>query len=272
VAEAWLLSVAPLLLVLPLLGVAVGFAQGGIFSFRALGSGWANVNPANGFKRLLSLQSLVGLARSLVKVGLVGWVTWRGLQQSLERLPQIEGSATPRVLAAFIGQSIMDVALPAAEVLLLVAAADYAYQRWSFNRGARMTKQEVKEEHKQQEGDPLIKGQIRSRQRKMAAARRQLLDVPKAAVVITNPTHLAVALQYERTMLSPRVVAKGGDLVAERIKQVAREAGVPIVENKPLARGLFTAVEVGDDIPIELYQAVAEVLAYVFSLKRRRRR
>jgi flagellar biosynthesis protein FlhB len=207
-----------------------------------------------------------------VKVALVGWVTWRGLQQSLENLPQIEGTANPRVLAAFIGQSIMDVALPAAEVLLVLAIADYAYQRWNFNRSARMTKQEVKEEHKQQEGDPLIKGQIRARQRKMASARRQLQDVPNATVVITNPTHFAVALQYDRSLISPKVVAKGADLIAQRIKQVATEAGVPIVENKPLARGLYGAVEVGDDIPIELYQAVAEVLAYVFSLKRRRSR
>jgi flagellar biosynthetic protein FlhB len=270
--EAWLLSVAPLLVVLPVLGIGVGFAQGGIFSFKTLFNGWSNLNPANGFKRLLSLQSMVTLGRSLIKVALVGWVTWRGLQQSLERLPEIDGTADPRVLASFIGQSIMDVALPAAEVLLVVAVVDYAYQRWNFSRNARMTKQEVKEEHKQQEGDPLIRGQIRSRQRRMASMRRQLVDVPSAAVVITNPTHFAVALRYERTMLSPKVVAKGADLIAERIKQVARDAGVPIVENKPLARGLYKAVEVGDDIPIELYQAVAEVLAYVFSLKRRRTR
>jgi flagellar biosynthesis protein FlhB len=270
--EAWLLSVAPLLVVLPVLGIGIGFAQGSIFSFKSLFSGWSNLNPFNGVKRLFSMQSLVGLGRALIKVGLVGWVTWRGLQQSLERLPQIEGTANPRVLAAFIGQSIMDLAMPAAEVLLVLAIADYAYQRWNFARNARMSKQEVKEEHKQQEGDPHVKGQIRARQRKMAGARRQLQDVPKATVVVTNPTHFAVALQYDRTLISPRVVAKGADLMAQRIKDVAREAGVPIVENKPLARGLFGAVEVGEDIPIELYQAVAEVLAYVFSLKNRRRR
>jgi flagellar biosynthesis protein FlhB len=269
---AWLLSVGPLLVVLPVLGLGIGFAQGSIFSFKSLFKGFSNLNPLTGFKRLISIQSLVGLGRALIKVGLVGWVTWRGLQQSLERLPQIEGTANPRVLAAFIGHSIMDVAMPAAEVLLVLAIADYAYQRWNFARSARMTKQEVKDEHKQQEGDPFIKGQIRARQRKMASARRQLQDVPNATVVVTNPTHFAVALQYDRTLTSPRVVAKGADLLAQRIKQVATEAGVPIVENKPLARGLYSAVEVGEDIPIELYQAVAEVLAYVFSLKNRRRR
>jgi len=187
-------------------------------------------------------------------------------------LPSIDGSTDPRALAGFLAQSMLNVSLPAAEVLLLVAVADYAYQRWSFARSARMSKQEVKEEHKQQEGDPMLKGQMRARQRKMAQSRRQLQDVPTATAVITNPTHIAVALRYERGMQSPRVVAMGADLIAERIKKIARESGVPCVENVPLARGLFAAVQVGDDIPIELYQAVAEVLAYVYSLKARRRR
>jgi flagellar biosynthetic protein FlhB len=153
-----------------------------------------------------------------------------------------------------------------------VAIVDYGYQRWSFARGARMSKQDVKEENKQSEGDPLIKGQIRARQRKMALARRQMDDVPGATVVVTNPTHIAVALKYERGMQSPRVVAMGADLLAQRIKKIAAEAGVPCVENVPLARGLYRSVQVGDEIPVELYQAVAEVLAYVYSLRARRRR
>jgi len=153
-----------------------------------------------------------------------------------------------------------------------VAIADYAYQRWSFTRSARMSKQDIKEEHKQQEGDPIIKGQMRARQRKMALARRQMQDVPEATVVVTNPTHIAVALRYERGMTSPKVVAMGADLIAEKIKKIAREANVPCVENVPLARGLFRSVQVGDEIPVELYQAVAEVLAYVYSLKNKRKR
>jgi flagellar biosynthesis protein FlhB len=188
--------------------------------------------------------------------------TWRGLQQTIDKLALIAGVTDPRALAAFIGQAMLDVALPAAEVLLLLAIADYGYQRWQFSRQARMSKDEVKQEHKQQEGDPLLKGQIRA---------RQLQDVPSATVVVTNPTHIAVALRYDRGMASPKVLAKGADLIAQKIKEVAREAGVPTVENVPLARGLYKSAAVGDDIPIELYQAVAEVLAYVFSLKRRRR-
>jgi flagellar biosynthetic protein FlhB len=223
-------------------------------------------------KRLFSLQSLMGLGRSLAKVGLVGLMTWRGLQETAAALPSIDGSTDPRAMAAFLGQAMMNVGLPAAEVLLVVAVADYAYQRWSFTRSARMSKQDVKEEHKQSEGDPMLKGQIRAKQRAMARQRRQLVDVPQATVVVTNPTHIAVALQYEPGMASPKVLAVGADLIAERIKQVAREAGVPCVENVPLARGLFKSVQVGDEIPVELYQAVAEVLAYVYNLKRKRRR
>jgi flagellar biosynthetic protein FlhB len=268
--EAWLLSVAPLLVVLPMLGLGIGFAQGSVFSLKSLFH-FDSLNPLNGFRRLFSLQALVGLGRSLAKVALVAGLTWRGLMQTAQNLPRIDGSTDPHAMAAFLGQAMLDVGLPAAEVLLVLAIADYAYQRWSFARSARMTKQEVKEEHKQQEGDPLVKGQIRSKQRRMAMARRQMQEVPSATVVVTNPTHIAVALKYERGMSSPKVLAKGADLLAERIKNIAREAGVPLVENVPLARGLYKSVEVGDEIPVELYQAVAEVLAYVYSLKRRRR-
>ena len=268
--EAWLLSIAPLLLVLPALGVGIGFAQGGIVSFKAMFHP-SSLNPINGFKRMFSMQSLISVGKSLAKVGLVALFTWRGLQQTMEKLVQIQGSTDPRAMAAFIGQAMLDVALPAAEVLLVLAIADYGYQRWQFSRMARMSKEEVKQEHKQQEGDPLLKTMIRSRQRRMATMRRQMLDVPTASVVVTNPTHIAVALRYDRGMASPKVVAMGADLIAQKIKEVAREAGVPTVENVPLARGLYKSVQVGDDIPVQLYQAVAEVLAYVFSLKRRRR-
>jgi flagellar biosynthetic protein FlhB len=269
--ETWLLSVAPLLLVLPVLGVGIGFAQGGIFSFKAM-IHFDALNPMAGVKKLFSMQAVVGLGRALAKVSLVGLLTWRGLLETATKLPQIDGSTDPRAMAAFMGQAILDVGLPAAEVLLVLAIADYAYQRWTFNKSSRMSKQEVKEENKQQEGDPMLKGQMRAKQRQMSKQRRQLEDVPNATVVVTNPTHFAVALQYDRGMTSPKVVAVGADLIAQRIKKIAAEAGVPLVENVALARGLYKAVQVGDEIPVELYQAVAEVLAYVYNLKTRRRR
>jgi flagellar biosynthetic protein FlhB len=269
--EAWLLSLAPLLVALPLLGIGVGFAQGALFAPKTLFTGWGRINPLNGFKRLLSPNSLVDLVRSLAKVGIVTWLVIRALSESADRLPSILGSTDPRQIAGFVGEAALGVGMSGAQALLALAALDYAYQRWNFSRQARMSKHDVKEEHKQQEGDPFVRAQIRARQRKLATLGRQLADVPKAAVVVTNPTHIAVALQYDRTMPSPRVLAMGADLIAEKIKQVARDAGVPIVENRPLARGLFNSTQVGDTIPLELYQAVAEVLAYVFSLRRRGR-
>jgi flagellar biosynthetic protein FlhB len=269
--QTWLVSMLPLLVILPLLGIGIGFAQGGIFSFKAM-LHFDTLNPLNGFKRLFSMQSLVGLGRSLAKVGLVGVLTWRALLDTASQLPRVDGTTDPHVMASFIAQAILNVGLPAAEVLMVLAVLDYAYQRWMFSKSARMSKQEVKEEHKQSDGDPHIKGQMRARQRKMAMARRQMDDVPTATVIVTNPTHIAVALKYDRGMASPKIVAMGADLLAERIKKIAAEAGVPTIENVPLARGLYKSVEVGDEIPLELYQAVAEVLAYVYSLKKKRRR
>ena len=269
--EAWLLSLAPLLVALPLLGIGVGFAQGAIFAPKSLLTGWSRINPLNGFQRLLSPNVLVDFVRSLAKVGIVTWVVVKALSSSADRLPNILASTDPRQIAAFVAEAALGVGMSGAQALFGLAVLDYAYQRWNFSRQARMSKQDVKEEHKQQEGDPFVKAQIRARQRKLVSVSRQLSDVPKAAVVVTNPTHIAVALQYDRSMPSPRIVAMGADLIAEKIKQVARDAGVPIVENRPLARGLYSSAEVGSTIPLELYQAVAEVLAYVFSLQRRRR-
>jgi flagellar biosynthesis protein FlhB len=269
--QAWLLSVAPLIVVLPLLGIGIGFAQGAVFTTKSLFK-FSNLNPMHGVQRLWSLQSLVGLGRSLLKVALIGLMFWRALDETIRLLPTIDGSTDPRLMATFIGQTMLNLVLSGGEVLIALAIADYAYQRWSFTRSTKMSKQEVKEEGKQAEGDPIVRSQMRQRMRKMAQSRRQLQDVPKATVVVTNPTHIAVALQYERGMASPKVVAMGADLIAEQIKKLAREAGVPCVENVPLARGLYASVEVGQEIPVELYQAVAEVLAYVFSLRSRRRR
>ena len=155
-------------------------------------------------------------------------------------------------------------------VIMVLAAADYAYQKWQTTQDLKMTKQEVKDEYKQMEGDPQIKGKIKQKQRQMAMA-RMMKEVPKADVIVTNPTHLAIALMYKKGMVAPQILAKGQDLVAQRIKDIAKENHIPIVENKPLARALYETVEVGDVVPQDLYQAVAEVLAYVYRLKDKRR-
>ncbi len=271
--QAWLWSILPLGLVLLAIDVVGNYAQGPVFTLKPLTRGFSALNPLTGLQRMFSFQQAgTNLLRSLGKIAIVGVVSMRALQGTVERLPEIDGSTDPASMAAFIGQAVLGIGLSGAQALLVLALLDLGYQRWSFSRSAKMTREEVKEEYKQQEGDPQLKAQIRGRQRKIAQMRRQLQDVPNAAVVVTNPTHFAVALQYNAAMASPRVVAKGADLIAQKIKDVARQAGVPIVENKPLARGLYQSAEVGDDIPLELYQAVAEVLAYVFSLRRRRAR
>ena len=170
---------------------------------------------------------------------------------------------------AEIADKIFIMAFQVIGVIMVLAAADFAYQKWQMTQDLMMTKQEVKDEYKQMEGDPQIKGKIKQKQRQMAMS-RMMSEVPKADVIVTNPTHLAIALMYESGMVSPLVVAKGQDRVAERIKETARENRVPIIENKPLARALYAAVEVGDYVPQELYKAVAEVLAYVYRLKNKK--
>ena len=169
---------------------------------------------------------------------------------------------------ALSGSVIIKLAFRIVLMLLVMAILDYAFQRWDYEKNLRMTRQEVREEVKQQEGDPMVRSRVRNLQREMSQ-RRMMDDVGTADVVVTNPTHVAVALKYDvETMGAPRVVAKGQRLVAQRIKELAREAGVPLVENKPLARALFKVVRIGEEIPEDLFKAVAQVLAFVFQLKR----
>jgi len=169
---------------------------------------------------------------------------------------------------AFLGLVITRLLTGVGFFMLALAGADYFYQRWDLEKEMRMTKQEVKEEIKSREGDPMVKARIKRVQRE-AASRRMMEEVPKADVIVTNPTHIAVALKYSQNMVAPTVVAKGADLVAEKIRELARLHNVPIVENKPLARTMFKTLKIGQQIPRELYTAVAEVLSYVFRLKRK---
>ena len=169
------------------------------------------------------------------------------------------------------GGLILDLGFRIVAALLILALLDYAFQRWDYEKNLKMTRQEIKEELKQHEGDPQIRSRIRSIQRE-TAQRRMMDDVAESDVVVTNPTHIAVALRYDpATMVAPVVVAKGQRLIAEKIKELARQAGVSVVENKPLARSLFKAVQIGREIPAELFKATAEVLAFVFQLKRKNR-
>ncbi|MBI2881379.1 MAG: flagellar biosynthesis protein FlhB [Candidatus Tectomicrobia bacterium] len=247
--------------------VAANVAQVGfLFAPKALKPNFSAVSPLQGAKRLFSSQGLVELLKSLVKIALVGWVTWWTVREEFfNTLPLVH--QTPPEILSFWGGVTFKIFLRAGLVWIFLALLDFAYRRWKMEKDLRMTKQEVKDETKQREGDPQIKGRIRSIQREQAR-RRMMAAVPKADVVITNPTHLAVALSYRlEKMHAPKVVAKGADYLAEQIQVIAREHGVPVLRNQKLARSLYESVEVDQYIPVELYKAVAEVLAYVYRLR-----
>ena len=223
-------------------------------------------NPINGFKRIFSKDSLMELVKSIIKIGLIFAVAYSQVNKHQNELFILYELELNRAIA-LIGSLILDTGLKIGLIYMIVGIADFMYQKHKFNEDMKMTKQEVKDEYKNSEGDPAVKGQQKQRMRE-ASQRRMMQAVPKADVVITNPTHLAVVLQYEGIEKSaPIVVAKGEDYLAQKIKEVAREHHIEVVENKPLARMLFYNVELGAEIPPELYQSVAEVLAMVYKMK-----
>lgn len=271
-AAAWMLwsgkLMLPLFVLVGTAAVAGGaLIQGGlVFSTHSLTPNLSRLNPIDGTRRLFSGRSGFGVLRDLFKVALVGWVCWAGVQQSITVFTR-ETDVGLAALWFRVSELTGWIALRTALVLLLAGLADYAFQRRAHLQELRMTKQEVRQEMKEAEGDPIMKGRIRSRQRDLMR-RRMMEAVPTADVVVTNPTHLAVALKYDpATMSAPRVVAKGQRLIAERIKALAHQSNVPVVEDKPLARALFRMADIGGEIPAELYRAVAEILGYVYRQK-----
>jgi flagellar biosynthetic protein FlhB len=256
---------------------AVGFLAGIVGSVAQFGFNftWAplepkgdRINPIAGFGRVFALSSLVEGAKSLAKLTVVIWITYKLMAREMEdSVATIDMDGAQ--LVAYMSSHGFKLMFSVCIGLFVVAAADFAYQKFKYRKSLMMTKAEVKQEHKQKEGDPLLKARIRSIQREMSR-KRMMQDVPKADVIVTNPTHFAVALKYDADkMAAPRVIAKGADLVAQRIKEVARKHNIPLVENVPLARALHKNVKVGGSVPKNLYQAVAEVLAYVYRLKGR---
>lgn len=227
-----------------------------------------NMNPISGFKRMLSKDKIMELLKSIIKVSILGYVVYDALKEKWGFLFELYHLSLWEAIA-LIGTTVIDLGLSISYFFLGIAAVDYFYQRRKFSKDMKMTKQEVKDEYKNSEGDPQIKGRIRQKMREVSQ-KRMMQALPEADVVITNPTHLAVAIKYDRGVenaSAPIVIAKGADYVAEKIKKTARECEIEIVENKPLARMLYHNVELGDEIPQELYQMVAEVLAYVYELK-----
>ena len=224
------------------------------------------LNPVSGFKRLFSLNSLVELLKSLLKIGLVGYVVYSYLKKNMPPLYQFYDISLNQGIVQ-VGMLVVNLGIRISLFYAIIALLDFIYQKVKFKNDMKMTKQEVKDEYKNQEGDPQIKGKQRQRMQE-ASRRRMMQQLPQADVVITNPTHYAVAIKYDQEVYdAPYVVAKGADYLAQKIKETAKENHIEIVENKPLARMLYANVEVGGVVPPELYQAVAEVLAFVYHLQ-----
>lgn len=261
------LILMPLFLGIMLAGLVANIGQVGMkFSAKSAKPKLERLSPLKGIKRLFSVRSLVEFGKSLLKLILIGGVVYLTIIASADRIYSLV-EVPIETLGGVMGGILTRVFLMAALSLLIIGLLDYAYQRYDHEKSLKMTKEEIKEESKQAEGDPKVKGKLRELMFK-AAINRMMKQVPDADVVITNPIHLAIAVKYDRGKdAAPVVLAKGQRKVAERIREIAGENNIPIVENKPLAWALWKTVEIGDQIPVELYKAVAEVLAYVYRLK-----
>ncbi len=259
----------PLLLVCGAVSVIATLAQTrGLFTMKSAAPKFSRLNPIEGIKKMFSMRGVVELLKSLAKIIVLGYIIWLQFRDEFWAFPRLM-DMEPLQGMAFTANIVLEIAKSAAIVMVFVAAADYFYQWWDYEKNLRMSKQELKEEYKQTEGDPQVKGKIRERQQAQAR-QRMMQKVPGADVVIRNPTHFAVALKYDPQRSSaPVVVAKGADSLALRIVAVAQENGAFITENKPLARGLYEAVDLDREIPDRFYQPVAEVLAFVYSLKKK---
>ncbi|HOP05796.1 MAG TPA: flagellar biosynthesis protein FlhB [candidate division Zixibacteria bacterium] len=260
---------APVLTVVVIVALVANVVQVGFrITPKSLEPKFEKLDLVKGFKRLFSARSVVQLGRDLIKLTIVGIVAYKAIDGEFESfflLPDM----TVAQLASAMGKLAIMLGLKVGGIMVVIAVLDYAYQKYEFEKSIRMSKQELKEEHKETEGSPQLKSRVRQIQRQMAR-QRMMRTVPQADVVVTNPTHLAVALKYDpEEMSAPMVVAKGARLVAQRIKEIARQHNIPVIEDKPLARSLFKLCEIGEVVPEKLFKAVAELLAYVYRLKKK---
>jgi len=259
--------VGPVLGIVLIMAVGVNYMQVGVlFTTEPLKMKLEKLDPIQGAKRIFSLRSLVELFKSILKISAGIFVAYTILWDAKDKLLALSMTSLQGVIT-FVAGEIIKLGLYIGGLLIILAGMDYVYQRYEYEKSLRMSKQDIKDEYKKTEGDPLIKSQIKERQRQMAM-RRMMQELPKADVVITNPTHFAVAIQYEaKSMTAPTVIAKGQDYMALKIKELAKTHGIVTMENKPLARALYSQVDIGQQIPEEMFKAVAEVLAYVYKLQ-----
>ncbi len=263
----FLIMTAPVFLAVFVAALVSNFLQVGFeVSWKAVEPKLSRINPISGFKQKFSSVAFAEFIKSLLKIVVVTIVAYLEVKKNIDDLARLYDHGTAYILLYILKMAFI-IYLKVIAVMVILAILDYIFQKWKFLQDQKMTKQETKDELKQTEGDPQVKARIRQLQTE-AARKRMMSEVPEADVVVTNPTHLAVALKYDgMTMEAPHVVAKGSGKVAENIKRIAEKADVPIVENKELARNLYKIVDIGGEVPTELFQAVAEILAYVYKLK-----
>ncbi|MCM3637861.1 flagellar biosynthesis protein FlhB [Sporosarcina luteola] len=259
----------PIMAVAVIAGIVGNLMQFGLlFTAEPLKFDLKKIDPIKGLKRIFSIRAIVELLKSLLKISFIGSVTTFLLMTNIEKVLGL-AFKTPHDTLVTVGQLVALMGIVASFVLLFISVLDYFYQKFDYEKNLRMSKQDIKDEYKNTEGDPIIKSRIKQRQREMAM-RRMMQEVPQADVVITNPTHFAIALKYDdEKMDAPVVIAKGADFIAQKIKLIAKEHNIVMVENRPLARSLYDDVEIGDRIPDQFFKTVAEILAYVYRIQRK---
>jgi len=264
------LLILPIMVPIMIMGIVASLMQSGfILTGEPLKPDLKKLDPISGFKKIFSTRSLVDLLKNLAIITTIAYVAYDYIKSNYLDIMNYGSLKIDAILGVF-GKLVVDIFFKIAIIMLIISIIDFAYQKYKHNKELKMSVQEIKEEYKQQEGDPQIKSKIRQKQREMAAS-RMMQSVPDATVVITNPTHLAIAIKYEQGGEgAPIVVAKGADNVAIKIKEIARVNDIPIIENKPLARLIYKDLDVGSEIPAEMYGAVAEILALVYKLKKRK--
>ena len=266
-AGHFFLLLSPLMISVLIAGIAGNILQTGfLFSTQAVSPKFSKLNPVKGIKKIISLKALVELIKSLLKISTVGFIAFIMVKKEISTIPLLIQMSVVDILA-FIGKVSFKICFYTCVALIILSILDYLFQRWQHEKDLMMTKQEIKEELKQKDGDPAVKSRIRKAQIDMAQSR--MMDaVPQADVIITNPTRLAIALKFvPDEMAAPKVIAKGAGYIAEKIRNVARENNIPIVEEKPLARILYKTIKIDEFISPDLYKAVAEILAYVYKLR-----
>lgn len=264
------ITVLPFIVPIMILGVAANLLQTGfLVTGEPLQPKLSKLNPISGIKKIFSMRTVVELFKDMAIVSVLGYIGFKFVKDNYQSIISLF-NAEIGVVPVFFGKLVINIFFKISIIMLIISLIDYLYQRYQFNKDLRMSKQEIKEEFKQDEGDPQIKSKIKQKQRELAR-RRMMQEVPKATVIVTNPTHVAVALKYQEGEGSaPLLVAKGLNAVALRIKEIAKENDVPIIENRALARLIYSEVEIGIEIPVEMYQAVAEILALVYKMKKKK--